>query len=126
MDMEKFKESGLSILVLKGEKVLFSSDKEMLKPLIEAIGSVDMHGATVYDKIVGRAAMLLFVKAKVKEVFALVASKTAVQVAEQYEIPFVVEELTERIINRKGDDICPMEKKSECLGPEEFYANLTW
>jgi hypothetical protein len=121
MDLNKFASSGLSIHIEKNGKVLFQSKDEMLKPLLEAIRKTNMAGATAYDKIVGRAAILLFSYAKVKEVFALVASTPAVESAKQLNLPLTVDTLTDNIMNRTGTDLCPMEKLSQGKAPEEFY-----
>lgn len=67
-------------------------------------------GSVVADKIIGKAAAMLFVLSGVKEVYALVLSKAGKKILEDYNIIFHYDELTDKIINRKGDDICPMEK----------------
>ncbi len=39
-----------------------------------------------------------------------VATYEAVEICKKYNIKIVYDILTDKIINRKGDDICPMEK----------------
>lgn len=73
-------------------------------------GKTDLHGFSAADRIVGKAAALLFVLAKVKEVYSEVMSKSAAAVFDKHGISYSCGVLTDRIINRKGDDICPMEK----------------
>lgn len=61
----------------------------------------------------------------VKEVFALVISTPALMVLEKNNITVSFDLLTERIKNRKGDGLCPME--SLCLNidnPETAYEKL--
>ena len=67
-------------------------------------------GLEVVDKIIGKASAMLFALSKVKSVECIVLSKEGQQVLEKYGIAYTYEVLTEKIINRKGDDICPMEK----------------
>ena len=59
--------------------------------------------------IVGKAAML-FVKAGVVRVHGKVMSEAGKRFLESHGIACTYDTLTERIINRAGDDICPMEK----------------
>jgi len=125
MDINEFKASGLSILIIKNNKVIFKSREQMLAPLVQAIQDTDMTEATAYDKIVGRAASLLFIHAKVKEVFAVVASKPALELLTKNQIPATPQIITENIMNQAGIDLCPMEKLSQGKTPEEFYKLLT-
>ena len=124
MNLEKFKATGLSILIIKNEKILFQSKEEMSKPLVKAIRETDMNDATVYDKIVGRAAALLFIYAKVKKVFGVVASKPAIEMAQKFGLILTPGIITENIMNHAGSDTCPMDKLSAGKTPEEFYKIL--
>jgi len=124
MNLEKFKATGLSILIIKNEKILFQSKEEMLKPLVKAIRETDMNDATVYDKIVGRAAALLFIYAKVREVFAVTVSKPALSLLKENQVPISQLIITENIMNHAGSDTCPMDKLSAGKTPEEFYKIL--
>ncbi|MDE7182051.1 MAG: DUF1893 domain-containing protein, partial [Clostridia bacterium] len=72
--------------------------------------SVDLAGYSVADKVVGKAAAMLFVKCGIKQVFAKTLSKNGKKILERFGIPYEYETLTEKIINRDGTDICPMEK----------------
>ena len=98
-----------------------------IRPVLEWIKEgKDLSGCAVADKIVGKAAALLFVLAKVGEVYAGVLSQAGKAVLEQANIPCCFGELTERIINRRGDDICPMEKTvSDIDDPKQAYRALS-
>lgn len=73
-------------------------NKEFFKDLIVA------------DKIVGKASAMLFSLSRVKEVYCLVLSKAGKVVLDKYDIKCHYESLVDYIINRKGNDMCPMEK----------------
>ena len=86
---------------------------------------VDLAGYSVADTVVGKAAALLFVRCGIKKVFAKTLSLYGKKILELYGINYEYEVLTEKIINRTGTDICPMEKA--VIGtddPEEAYAIL--
>ena len=69
----------------------------------------ELRGFSAADKIVGKAAAMLFVCAGVTEVFAEVTSKAAVNYLKERGIACSYGVLTDKIINRKGDGLCPME-----------------
>lgn len=75
-----------------------------------------LRGAYVADKLVGKGAASLMVLGGVRRIFTEVISTDAIKFLDQYDITVGWEEETPRIINRKGDDICPIEKA--CAGCE--------
>ena len=64
----------------------------------------------VADRIVGKAAALLMVLQGAKNVYADTLSEPAYAVFEKYGVNFSFRKLVPVILNRSGDDICPMEK----------------
>lgn len=86
---------------------------------------VDLTGYSVADVVVGKAVALLFVKSGIVNVFAKTLSESGKKILETNGIPFEYEVLTEKIINRAGTDICPMEKAVLATdSPEEAYELL--
>lgn len=71
---------------------------------------MSLEGFFVADKIVGKAAAMLFVKLKVKELYAEVLSESGEKTLKKYKIQYNFNIKTDKIINRTGEDICPMEK----------------
>lgn len=93
-----------------GEDTVTSREKGV-RPLIEFIDSgKDFAGYSAADKIVGKAAALLYAYMKVGELYAEVASRAAVDACGKFGITLSYGTLTESIINRRGDGICPMEE----------------
>ena len=79
----------------------------------------------VADKLIGKASGILLIYSSVKEVYGIVMSKNAVELFEHYGIPYHYDTLVERIVNRRGDDLCPMEKTvADIDDPEEGYEAL--
>ena len=64
----------------------------------------------VADKIIGKASAMLFALSGVKEVYTCVLSISGKQIFEKYNVKYHYEQLVDNIINRLGNDICPMEK----------------
>ena len=117
--------SGHTICLCKGGNCLYSESRG-IAPMINFIDSgADLTGYSVADTVVGKAAALLFVKCGIKEVFAKTLSEKAKKVLESNGVYFEYDILTEKIINRAGTDICPMEKAvTNTDNPEEAYLIL--
>lgn len=97
--------------VLKKDDVIYTSTERGIKPLVGWLKEGrDMHGFSAADKIVGKAAALLFVLAGVHDVYAPVMSAGAVSMFRKYDVDASYDLVVSNIINRTGDDICPMEK----------------
>lgn len=97
-------------VLCKGEEV-YTSTERGVKPLVELLDSSEnLNGFSAADKIVGKAAAMLYVLLGVKEVYAQVLSRVGAEFFSKYKIAYECGELTENIINRNGDGICPMEK----------------
>lgn len=111
-DIERAKEAleGHSIALCLGDTIL-TSDKRGIAPMVDFISNgVNLQGYSVADLVVGKAAAMLFSYAGIKEVFAKTMSKIGAKYLDKVKIPYTYELLTDKIINRTGDDICPMEK----------------
>lgn len=85
----------------------------------------DLSGYSAADLVVGKAAALLFVKSGIKKVYAKTLSAHGKRIFEQYGIEYKYGILTDKIINRSGTDICPMEKAvANTDNPEEAFVVL--
>ena len=111
-DLEKAKLllNNHSICLCKGAETIFD-DSKGIAPMMNFIAmGKDLKGWSAADVIVGKAAAMLFTKAGVKSVYGKVMSKKALDYLTSHSIECSFEKLCERIINREGNDICPMEK----------------
>ncbi len=113
-DTEKAKaiysKGGCSCVLCRGDAVFTSSEKGIKRLLDFCADGGDYRGFSAADKIVGKAAAFLYAKMGVENVYAEVLSKKGEQVLKKYGINYSYTVLCNEIINRKGDDICPMEK----------------
>jgi hypothetical protein len=107
-----------SFVLIKNGKIIFKSKADRLKPLILCIKKhqKEMRGAIVFDKIIGRAAAMLLVYAKVKEVWTPIISQDARKYLKKNKIKAEFKKEVKNIMNQKGDDLCPMEKLSRKMG----------
>ena len=109
--VNKLDQGGYTLVVVNGERE-YTSKLSGVFPLLDIIKNAPevLSGACVADKIVGKAAAVLFVYSGVKEVYAKTVSSYAVLVLKKAGINLVYEKKVPYIKNRAGTDICPMEK----------------
>lgn len=116
-DMEKAKrrlhEKGLTIVVVKDFKLLFESKARGISNLLKALDILGdcMRGASIADKIVGKAAALLCISAKVRAVYAPTMSMDAKRILEKYGVDAEWDILVEKILDSLGKDICPLREQ---------------
>lgn len=103
------KDVSLAVVGERGEFTFFGRGITPLVHVLEEQPEI-LIGASVADKIVGRAAALLMALGGVKEVYATVMSDGAREALSKRAIVCSYGVLTDNIINRAGTDICPMEK----------------
>jgi hypothetical protein len=97
--------------VLCKDEAVYTSKSLGISPLLDFVaGGTEFKGFSAADKIVGKAAALLFVLAGVKEAHGSVMSEDAVRVFTKHGVAYSFDELTPLIHNRAGTDMCPMEQ----------------
>ena len=115
----------LTCIVQKGDRIL-TSRRRGIRPLLEWIAQgEDLRGASAADKIVGKAAALLYVLMGVKEVFAGTLSESGLAVLTRKGVQAEYAVLAPHIVNRAGTGLCPMEETVLAVDdPAAAYAAL--
>lgn len=94
--------------VLGGER--YTSVLSGIRPAVElAEGAFSGSGFSVADKIVGKAAAMLFFLAGADCVYGGVMSRGAASFLAEKGVRYEFGVLADEIVNRAGDGICPME-----------------
>ncbi|MGM0641546.1 MAG: DUF1893 domain-containing protein [Thermotogota bacterium] len=115
-DIEKakdFLEKGkYTFVAVKDNVIIAASQENGIKPLMKILRKNKslLKGASVADKIIGKAAALLVLYAKIKELHGYTMSKSAIELLADKDLPFTYDNETKYILNNTGDDMCPMEK----------------
>ena len=119
----EFLTSGDSLQVYEGDKLIFTSSKDRLLPLLEYIDRFAAYHrrVVIFDKVIGRAAALLCAKASCREVYSPLGSQLAVEVLDKHGIKYHLTKIVPYIQQLNHEDMCPMEKLSLDKEPEEFY-----
>ena len=116
---------GHSVCLCRNGEII-ARDGRGIAPVMQLLAEqTDLRGFSAADLIVGKAAAMLFVKAGVVSVHGKTMSENGKAYLTAHGIPCTCDVLTEKIINRKGDGICPMEQTVlEIDDPEAGYAAL--
>jgi len=69
-----------------------------------------LKNSTVVDKIIGKAASVILILSGVKEVYGETMSESGFLLLQKYNITAFYDKKVPMIINREGNDMCPMEK----------------
>lgn len=104
-------DQGCTCVILQDGEVIFRSSDRGIKPLLYIIESgIGVKGCKAFDRIVGKAAAMLYSYMGVAYVYAEVMSRPGLEVLKKHGIRAEYDALTDKIINRRGDGICPMER----------------
>lgn len=115
-NIEKAKErlkNGASLVLYDGKEFIEENGKG-LSPLLKLLSEKnDLSRFCAADKIIGKAAAMLFALLKIKNVYGEVLSRKAIPILEKYGIKYSFGTVTDSIKNRYGTGICPMEQTVE-------------
>lgn len=130
MDINAVKEillSGDHTCVLSCGDFTVTSKERGILPLIRLINSgKNFRCGCAADKVVGKAAALLYAYMGVCELYASVISERAVAVCGQNGITVNFDSVVPFIVNRRGDGKCPMEQAVwDIDDPPAAYAVLS-
>ncbi len=115
----------VTCVLVHGERQWLSRQKGIAPMLGFLEAGEALAGAAAADRIVGKAAAMLFVKAGVTAVFAEVLSAAGLAFLQAHGVPVTWDTLTDHIENRAGTGICPMEETVAALDdPDCAYEAL--
>lgn len=122
-----FVKSSRELEIWNDGKMIFESDKKMVGGLLEFIGNGGsrFNNLIIFDKRAGNAVALLCAYLRAKEIYAVIGSEVAKKTLEDFKIKFHFSKTIPNILNKKGNDICPLEKLSFDKSPKEFYDCLS-
>ncbi|MGZ4851506.1 MAG: DUF1893 domain-containing protein, partial [Candidatus Bathyarchaeia archaeon] len=102
----------LTLAIAKNGQVLFQTDSHRISGFIRAIDTLgaQLRGASVADRVAGKALALLCVYAGVNEVYAEVLSKKAQALFEEYHIAFEWQQMVDNVLDLNKAGVCPFER----------------
>lgn len=97
-------------LALAKDGEIITSDKRGVAPMVDFLREgKELSGFSAADKVVGKAAAMLFIKAGIKKLYAETVSKSAKELLESFDVGLSFKTLVPYIINRDKTGMCPME-----------------
>ena len=101
---------GYTCVLVRGDTV-YTSRETGIRPMVGYLSQgTELGGFSAADKIVGKAAAMLFALAGVTALHAEVLSRKGAAILEEYRIAYTCGTLTDEIVNRQGTGPCPMEQ----------------
>ena len=103
-----------ALVIVKDGKVLFSVDGKGIKPIYTAFNELkdELKGSSVADKVIGKAAAMIYEHAAIKELSTKLISENAINVLEKTSIIYEYEKSVPYIKNRDQSGMCPVETLS--------------
>ena len=117
-------EQNLTLVIVKDGSVLYSTKSHRISGFLDAIETcgAKLEGASLADRVAGKAIALLCAYAKIREVYAAVMSRKAMEIFKQHKIGSHWNELVENVLDQNKTGICPFEKKAADLSdPQKAY-----
>ncbi len=108
--LEQIRQGDYSVAVLQNGAISQTALGRGIRPILDLYDAGRLNGAVVCDRIVGKAAAMIFVLGGVKAVYGLVVSAAARTYLQDRGIPVWQESGVTQIINRTGTGMCPMEE----------------
>jgi hypothetical protein len=126
LDMAKSRLYGedLTLAVVKNGEVVFETVSHRISGFLGAIEQlgVRLEGASVADRVAGKAVALLCVYAGISEVYTEVLSRKAKVVFEENGIHHEWNELVDNILDLNKSGVCPFEKAAADISdPKAAY-----
>jgi uncharacterized membrane protein len=98
-----------SCVVVRDNKIINTSSSKGISHILKLYETGVLTNTYVADAIIGKAAAMIFSLSGVKGCYGHIMSKEALNWLNSHNIEATYNTLTDNIINRKGDGICPME-----------------
>jgi hypothetical protein len=114
----------LTLSIVKNGEVLFETGSHRISGFLGAIEQlgVMLEGASVADRVAGKAVALLCVYAKIQEVYGEILSRKAKVVFEENGISHEWKTLVDNVLDLNKSGVCPFEKAAADISdPEAAY-----
>lgn len=114
---QAFRAGSFAFVLVKNGAVLRSGTRDGIGELIQAMDALGdaAHGASLADKIVGKAVAMVARAAQLQAIYSPLASRAALDALTIAHIPLEYDRLVPLILNKRNDGPCPMEKLTQTI-----------
>ena len=120
-------EKNLTLVITKNDKIIFQTDSHRISGFINAIDTLgtQLNGASVADRVAGKALALLCIYAGINEVYAEILSKKAQSLFEENNVACQWKKLVDNVLDLNETSMCPFEKAAANItDPKDSYATF--
>ncbi len=119
------REGTATCVVIRDNRIVHTSTGAGIDPVIRLYEEGALEGASVVDKIVGKACAMVLILGGAKSCYGVTMSRSAEAYLKAHRVPAAWDTLVETVANRSGDGVCPMERAVRDLDdPAEGLAAL--
>ncbi len=110
--MQVYHSDRYAFVLVKENQIIATGTREGVGELLDTLMAMPdaVRGASLADKIVGKAVAMLAVYAGIAEIYTPLGSRAAAEVLAKYRIPFHAQRTVPLIKNKRNDGACPMER----------------
>jgi hypothetical protein len=122
---KQLNDNDFTLVIVKNGQVLFQTDSHRISGFMNAIEKLSgkLNGASVADRVAGKALALLCVYAGIREVYAEVLSKKAKVLFEENNVSCHWLQLVDHVLDVNKSGVCPFEKAAADISdPKDSYA----
>lgn len=122
-----FQSGTYSFVIVNVGRVLATGTRDGIGELLQALEQRgdELRGASLADKVVGKAVAMVAAYAGLRAVYSPLASRAALEVLQPRGISLQADSLVPLIRNKRNDGPCPMERLTQPLDdPGEAVASL--
>jgi len=100
-----------ALVVVYADGTVKTYDDNGIKPLFKHLDACgNFKDSYIYDKVTGKASTLILAYGGAAHLYTGVLSKEAIPILEKHGINYSADTLVDYIVNREGNDKCPIEK----------------
>lgn len=109
---QKLHNDSLTFVIVKEGAILRTGTRHGIGELIETVAALgeQARGATLADKIVGKAVAMVARYAQIRAIYSPLISQAACDTLARAQIAFEYDCLVPLILNKRNDGPCPMER----------------
>lgn len=107
-----FESAAYAFVIVRDGQVIATGTRDGVGELLDAVAQHGdaLRGASLADKVVGKAVAMVAVHAGLADVYTPLGSQAAAAVLNANNIPFTAERMVPLIQNKRNDGACPMER----------------
>ncbi len=95
---------------IRDGQIIASEAGSGVAPVLKMYKLGQLHESFLVDKVIGKAAAMVMTRGGISGCHGITVSQAALNWFQQCNVPVTYDHLTEYIVNRTGDGMCPMEQ----------------